>query len=217
MRFNKETHTYTHNGEVYKSVSEFIGQYFPEFKKDIISSAVAKRDGLEKQDVLDKWKMKGEMAQDYGNAIHTAIEMFLKYGEKPDHNHLKDAVDQYEELNEYETVRSEIVFYCEDKKIAGTSDLVVKLGNKEVIIRDIKTNGDLHKDGYNKMKEPFKELEDSKLNKYRLQLSVYKYLAEVMGLKVKKLEIWYWDGNKFEVMEIEPIDVFNYKSKKIKI
>ena len=207
MDFNKENHLYEQDGVSYQSVSEWCEQFIKPFPAETIATAISKKKCIDKQDILDKWSMKADFAVDYGNSVHKAIEYYIKYGEIPDHSHLEKVVKEFIKLNTYKKLISEVIVYDEKTKIAGTIDILVALGNKEVIIRDIKTNGDLHKEAKGKLLPPYDSLEANSINKYTLQISMYKKLAEARGLKVVGTEIWYWGGSKFDIINIKTIEV----------
>ena len=205
MIFNSELHTYTHKREPYQPVSEWLEQYIKPFPADTIAEAMGKK-RENKQYFLNKWEKKADYSKDYGNGIHGALEYYNKYKETPEHNHLKKVVEEYLRLNTYKKWFSEVIVYDEETKIAGTIDIIVSLGNKEIIIRDIKTNGDIYKKGKGKLLPPYDSLEANSINKYTLQISMYKKLAEARGLKVVGTEIWYWSG-KFEIINIKTIEI----------
>ena len=205
MIFNKDKHTYTHKKEPYTPVSNWVKRYVKPFPAKIISKLVAKKQGVKQKYILGKWDLKADYSKYYGSGIHGALEYYNKYKEFPEHEHLKKVVEEYLKLNTYDKWFSEVIVYDEETKIAGTIDILVSLGNKEVIIRDVKTNGNLHKKGKGKLLPPYDSLEANNINKYRLQLSMYKKLAEARGLKVVGIEIWYWTGVEFEIINIKPI------------
>lgn len=203
VKFNPKTHKY--DGGKYQPVTAWCSQFHPPFKKKVISKAVGKRDGKDPKKIAEKWTKKGELSTAYGEAIHRTIEYFIRYGEKPDQPHLKKCVEAFEKANTHEDIVPEIV--VNNDKLAGTIDQVVRLGNKEVIVRDIKTNGNFNKKAYGKLLKPFQELKNNHLNKYRLQLAVYSYLLKEKGLTVKQQEIWHWDGKAFNPIKVKPLKI----------
>ena len=207
MNFNKELHEYSDNGVQYQSTSEWVDQFHKPFPADLIANKIAKRDGVTKEFVLGEWSLKAEMMRDYGNAGHRAVEYFIKYGKYPDQKNLAYIVEKFEETYNEANFHSEIIAYDKERKIAGTIDILEALGNKEVNILDLKFNGDIHKKPKGKLLTPFNDLSDSKINIYRLQLSMYKHLCESMGLKVKELRLLWWTGTEFEVIPLEEIDL----------
>ena len=207
MRFLKETHQYFNENIEYKSVSSWIDQFTKPFPADMIAGKIAKGDMAIKKDTLNKWELKRDMMANYGSSCHQAIEYFIKYGETPDQPNLAHIVEKFEETYNDDKMYSELIAYDKELKVAGTIDILVALGDKEVKIRDLKFNGNIHKKGKGKLLTPFNDLVDSKINRYRLQLSMYSHLCKCMGLKVKALEILWFNGKAFDVIPIEPIDL----------
>jgi len=207
MRFLKSSHQYFRGSVEYKPVNTWIDQFKKPFPADMIAGKIAKGDMAVKDKTLAEWDLKRDMMANYGSSCHQAIEYFIKYGETPDQPNLAHIVEKFEETYNDDKMYSELIAYDKELKVAGTIDILVALGDKEVKIRDLKFNGNIHKKGKGKLLTPFNDLVDSKINVYRLQLSMYKHLAEAMGLKVKALEILWFNGKAFDVIPIEPIDL----------
>lgn len=205
MKLDELNHTYTKDGERYQSVSELIRRYKKPFHAELIAQKVADKTGRAIGDVLEEWELKKELAIDFGNAIHKAIELYINFGEKPKHKVLLKVVKEFAKLAENKELYSEINVSSDKLKIAGTIDLLESVGKKKVKILDIKTNGDLYKESKSYFLPPFANIRDSKINEYRLQLTAYKYLLELKGLSVEALELWHYD-NQFNIIELDPID-----------
>ena len=208
MRFLKSSHQYFRGSVEYKPVSTWIDQFQKPFPAELIANKIAKRDGVTQEFVLGKWSLKAEMMRDYGNAGHKAVEYSIKYNKLLDQPNLAFIVEQFNKaINSKNKLYSELIGSDDERKIAGTIDILEALGNKEVNIWDLKFCGDIHKKGHNKLLTPFEDLRDSKLTIYRLQLSMYSHLAKTMGLKVKSLKILWWTGTEFSVIPLEPINL----------
>ena len=109
---------------------------------------------------------------------------------------------------------SEVLVSSDKLKLAGTIDLIEALGKKHINIWDIKTNYEMDKKKNGKLLIPFQDIDNTKINKYRLQLSMYKYLCELKGIIVDKLYLLHWTGNEWIKSELEPIDISIIWSKK---
>lgn len=205
--FNEKKHEYTVNDEVYKSTSKWIEGFTKPFNKEFIAGRVAKRDNVELGFVLDMWALKNSFAIDYGNAVDKAIEYYIKFNELPTHKHLLVVVEAFKKLYDREKLVAQMVVYDKKIKVAGTTDVLEKLGNKEVNIIDVKSNGAFRKVGYNKFLPPFNYMKDGSLNKAKLQLSMYEYLAECNGLTVKEKKILWWTGEEFDVIKVDSVDI----------
>lgn len=205
ISYDPDTHSYFEGKTYYRNVSSIVNKYVPEFPKGLIAAQVAKRDGREPEEVLDQWAMAGEVSTLYGDAVHKAIELYIKYGVICKTNHIKEAVEQIAKIIKRENVVSELIVKDDELKIAGRLDMIEKLGDRRVIINDTKTNYDLDgSKGY--MLPPFDNLKNSNLNKYRLQQSIYRHLLMRQNLTVEKIRLFHWNGE-FQIIDLEPLDV----------
>ncbi len=196
-------------GTGYISVTEFIKKFEPEFPSELIAEKIAKRDGVTAESVLAEWKLNSEISCDYGNSIHKGIEFWVDFCEFSKIEHVKLATQKFTEKYDRAKLKSEQQIKSDELKLAGTIDLLEKLGNKQVNLIDLKTNYDIHdtegkKKGY--FLAPLTDLKYTTLNKYRLQLSLYKHLLSLKGIKVKEMCIEWWNGQDFETIKVEPIN-----------
>lgn len=210
MNFDSSNHTYTKDNKHYTPVSNVISQLSPEFEAEKIAGFIAKRDKRTPEDVLEEWDMKSQIARDFGNAIHKSIELWIKHSAQPKNKYLQSAIKTFPLKNK--GLISEKIVYNEDLLIAGTIDILRKKKTRYDLY-DIKTSYDLEK-SYNRLLSPLEDLKDSPLNKYRLQMSIYKQLAESMGYKIDKLFILKW-ADKWETIEVKPIEIDLAKIKKV--
>jgi hypothetical protein len=194
-----EDHIYTEKGKELESVSHYIERHKQPFPKEFIAQKTAERDGREMEDVLEEWELKGKMAREFGSSVHSAIELYAKYRQKPHNAFLASIVDQWVYMFQIDKIHREIAVY--DTELAGTIDEIEITGEKRCIIRDLKTNFDLYKKG-KKMLPPYDFITDSPIDCYTLQLNLYKRLAEYHGWTVEKLEIVHLDGDKLKVIDI---------------
>lgn len=204
MLFNEQDHTYTENGKKYRSVSEVIKQFIPKFEKE----AIAKR--MNGQSTLDEWELNAEISTHYGTSIHKGLEYFIKFGKFTKLPHVEKAVKAFAEKYDRTTIKSEIIIHDDELLVSGTIDDLQIIGYKRVNIIDLKTNYELGKAGRGKLLGPFNHLEDSKINKYRLQLSTYKELVERKGIIVENLLLEHWNGETLETIKLEPLKVLQY-------
>lgn len=181
-----ENHQYVIDGKHREGVSHYIERHKQQFPKEFIARKTAERDGRTVEEVLDEWELKGKLAREYGSAVHTAIELWVKYAVTPQNAHLKAIVEQYSKLFDRTKIKREIAVY--DEELAGTVDELEITGEKKCILRDTKTNFDLYKKG-KKLLPPYDYLTDSPIDVYTLQLNLYKRLLEYHGWTVEKMEI----------------------------
>lgn len=171
VKIDWESHIYTNQeGEVYESVTRFIGMFHEKFDGDKIAPLVAKKRkriakeealrrkvslntvlqgfpefnrGITKEEVLKEWNDNMVRAQKMGTAVHDAIEQRLRYGfcDNKEFEYYADWVARY--VAHYGKAYPESTFYLESAKLAGTSDLpLTRTSSKKSIldIKDFKTN-----------------------------------------------------------------------------
>jgi len=187
MKFDEETHKYTHKGEEYISVTTLIGLFFEKFNADEVIDTYynnwqkdkkSKYYGLSKEEIKELWSNETET----GSRFHKAIEDYLK-GKYYDFTNLEPEFEQFLEfLNDYSSllsIDSEILVYDEELKIAGTVDAIFydRKTNSYVII-DWKRVKNIDKQGYKRAKYPISEVYDCNYYKYLLQLNIYRYLVK---------------------------------------
>lgn len=199
VTLEKSSHIYKDkNGEQYLSTSKFIGLFYKKFESDFIAGAVARNEGVKKQDILDRW---GEQT-DEGTRRHDALEMYFKTTQiAPENEDLRPMIlNIASQYKDYYRVYNEVIVYDIDEKIAGTIDLplVCTSSSKSVIdIGDFKNYGkginqkEVDKEGKPRneyMLGPLSHLQNSSYNKVCLQLSTYAYMLQKQtGRKIGKL------------------------------
>lgn len=203
--FNETDHTYSKDGKQYLSGSTFSHLFEKQFPRESAAQKVADRDGKDIQEVLDGWDSKGEISLQYGTLVHKCIETWIKYGEKPNNEYLKNILDDWAEscAPDFEC-ESELFLQDDPHQLCGVIDLI---GKDEII--DLKT-GDIHKKVQNTLG---KEFPNDRLSLYALQLNFYRYLAEQNGKKINKLTIHWLNGEHWEKVKVDVIDIKPYLEK----
>lgn len=199
--FNKDDHTYSKNGKPYLSGSTFAHMFEKEFPRDAIAQKVADRDDKEVDDVLAGWDSKGEISLQYGTLIHKCMETFIKYNELPNNEYLKTIVEDWAEQNDHETFQSEVFVQDDAHQLCGVIDLI-----QGAEILDFKT-GDIHQKIQHKLGKDFP---NDRLSLYTLQLNFYRYIMEQNGSKINSLAIWWLNGEHWERVKVDIIDIKPY-------
>lgn len=200
--FNETDHTYSKNGRPYLSGSTFAHMFEKEFPKETIAKKVAERDEKEVDDVLAGWDAKGQISLDYGTLIHKCIETYCKYGELPNNEYLKSIVEDWAEVFADGPIDFNELFVQDDAhQMCGVIDAIG--GNT---IYDWKSNTDLSK----KVQLTTKDLPNDYLGLYTLQLNFYRYIVEQNGGKVNKLVIGWLNGEHWEKIKVDIIDIRPY-------
>jgi len=201
--FDEVNHKYTNpdNNKVYISVSQLLKKYKEPFDSDFFASKVAKRDGKTKEEVLQEWKEKTQVACDKGVEIHTIFEEYLTTGKVKKEN--KPYIDDLKKVfkkSEYKTINSEMILSNDIYEVAGTSDIIGDVGENYFDVLDFKTNKNfLFYSKYGKyLKFPLNNLQECQYNDYSLQLSLYAFLySSSTNKKVRQISILYHDGEQF--------------------
>lgn len=199
--FNKDDHTYSKNGKPYLSGSTFAHMFEKEFPRDAIAQKVADRDGNKVEDVLAGWDSKGEISLQYGTLIHKCMETYIKYNELPNNEYLREIVEDWAEQNDHETFQSEVFVQDDLHQLCGVIDLI-----QGAEIQDFKT-GDIHQ----KIQHTLgKDFPNDRLSLYTLQLNFYRYIMEQNGSMIKSLAIWWLNGEHWEKIKVDIIDIRPY-------
>ena len=204
MYFDPITHRYSNDGKSYQPVSNFLKQYKKEFDKEKISFFYAKKHNKEQQDVLDEWELNRDCSACYGDSVHKSVQLWIDHQKEPNQPHLQDVVSAFKKLK-LDKLFSEVIVYSNELMVAGTIDILQKTTGGWNIY-DIKTTKDRDK-SYGYFNEPYNKIKSSKENEHILQLSMYKYLAEGRGKKIKDLFILYWDGKSFDKVKVNSFDI----------
>lgn len=203
LHFNESTHTYRHHDHTFKySVTEVVNKYVPPFPAGAVAQAVAKKEGVEPDYILQKWELNKQIACEYGDAVDKAVQYWIDFKEEPKQKHLKDIISRFKKDHAGDLL-SQVVVYDLESSVCGTVDVIERLGNKKINITDVKSNADLYKKGSGKLLAPFNDLENNNINKYRLQLSLYKDLFEKRGVSVENISIWHPEKG---IINVQPLN-----------
>ncbi len=189
IQFNDSDHTYLidkKNKAV--SVTELIGKYFPKFDKEFWANKESIKTGKSKSDILKGWEDLGEKARNLGTELHEQIENYynkLEYNKSRELEKFFNFHNKHIE-NKYKPYRTEWRVFDEDKKIAGTIDMVYEKENGDLFIFDwkrskkiINTDGSVEKNNpFENGLEGLSHLPSSDYVKYCLQQNIYKSILE---------------------------------------
>lgn len=201
--FDEHEHTYIKDGKQYLSGSTFAHLFEKEFPREAIASKVAAKNGVEKETVLEGWDAKGEISLQYGTLIHKCIEVYCKYNELPNNEYLKGIVQDWAEVFKDDAIDfNELFVQDDDHRLCGIIDA---MGDNTLY--DWKT-GDIHQKVQNTIGMP-----QDRLSLYTLQLNFYKYIVERNGEKANKLVIGWLNGEHWEKIKVDIIDIKPYLEK----
>lgn len=208
--WNEGTHTYTDlHGNVLTSGSQYANEKSPKFDLEMMLPKTATAWNVPQEDLRLIWKYSGDVANHWGSAVHTALDVYHKYHalgasiqEKrgldmnyvmPKNSYLRKIVQEFVEIAGTDAL-CEVLVSDVANKMAGTIDRIKVTGDKTCRVQDYKTNN---------------ELDKKKLLKYQKQLSFYAHILQNKGWTVEGLDLYYLnadDGWSLETLEVLPLE-----------
>ena len=225
-KFYEEPHVYTYidedgkESEISISVTSLIEEYTNPFDQDMVALRKAKKEGISKEELLEKWQFENNLACFKGTVTHAYNEYLWK---NELYNYDKDTI-----INEFgydliEPIWDKLTRICDsfynkfkdnlipigleqvigsiEYDIAGTIDFLAYSKKLDaLVIIDYKTNKEIRKKSFNneRMLSPINNIMDCNYYHYSLQLAIYKYILEhETKLKVypKKWLVWINENN----------------------
>lgn len=195
IKFIEDNHTYLYKPKniLFPSVSSKYKKFEIPFDESI-AKFVAKSRGITEQEVLKEWKDNGNKSAIFGTETHKFAEYYGN-GKKiePINDSELGVIEFFNDHPNYIVIAQELVVFNKYYKYAGTIDLILYDIERNIfILADWKTNKDLHKNYKNKLLlEPFQNILDTPLNKYKIQLNLYDMCLEEKGFPIsERLIIW---------------------------
>jgi len=210
-KFYEKKHEYKVGKRKLISATTLLKMFFSEFD----ASAIAKKmvylakarhlaNGTElgEEGKVSYWKKQWKESSLHGTRVHHLIEQFM-LGRAQDialttggyeqrdinkYNQAKQWLIKFMDTRRSARINPEFILYDDKIGVAGQIDLLLT-DNEHITIVDYKTNSKIDQSGYKgkKAKFPIDTIDDCKLEQYSLQLSLYAYILEKKGLKVKDL------------------------------
>jgi predicted RNase H-related nuclease YkuK (DUF458 family) len=150
------------------------------------------------EEILLKWKTEADNSCVLGTAVHLWMEEFFgdtTFSEITD-NEVQARIDKFKKFydkklhNKIISVGQEIRVFNTKMKIAGTIDaLFIRISNGKLLLEiwDYKTNKKICTDDnkrYKKLLAPFNDQYENELNKYSIQLNIYKLILASAGILI---------------------------------
>jgi hypothetical protein len=208
--FNPENHTYFIGDKQLTSVTTYLSQFKNKFDSELIATKYAKKNGLNKLDVLKEWKDKAELSAKNGTICHSIFENYILNdvielpGIAPKEKVAKKFINDYFERGLLIPVETEMIVY--DENLAGQIDCIAKNKSGEYFILDWKTNNKIDKTNYNKfMLGDYDIYPDANYYHYSLQLSLYRKMCKEYD--IKNCFIIHLDIDNYEVIECIKIKI----------
>lgn len=206
--FNEGDHTYSKDGKPYLSGSTFAHMFEKEFPRDAIAQKVSDKTGNEVEDVLAAWDAKGQISLDYGTLIHKCVESFLNFGADatPSNQYLADIIGDWDDVFDDLLAGGGAPEYFVQDDLHQLCGVIDFLDTTNHAIYDWKT-GDIHQKVQNTLG---KEWPNDRLSLYTLQLNFYRYICEQNGVKIKNLYIGWLNGEHWEKIKVDIVDIRPY-------
>lgn len=203
------------NGHIYlphyMSGSRFPRKFFKQFTdedKERVLDYYEREKGVKRGDVEKTWEMKADIATGYGTAVHAALELYYGHNKVGDKIKGKDGVNKafsknpffahivkcaVEDLGPGNYLPEQFIWH-EGLRFCGAIDLLEVVDKNTVIIHDWKSNDSVTKRIYQEKDSPFKkDVDNTQLGEYWLQLSFYAYILKQYGINTKELQIHHLD------------------------
>nr|DAU24607.1 MAG TPA: ATP dependent helicase [Caudoviricetes sp.] len=203
------------NGHIYlphyMSGSRFPRKFFKQFTdedKERVLDYYEREKDVKREDVEKMWDMKADIATGYGSAVHAALEMYYTYYKVGEKIAGKDGLNKAFSKNKFieYIVRTlvddlgpgkylpEQFIWHEGLRFCGAIDLLEIVDKSTVIIHDYKSSSDVTHRVYQEKDSPFKkDVDNTQLGEYWLQLSFYAYILKQYGINTKQLQIHHLD------------------------
>lgn len=203
------------NGHIYlphyMSGSRFPRKFFKQFTdedKERVLGYYEREKGVKREDVEKTWEMKADIATGYGTAVHAAMELYYNHHKVGEKIKGKDGVNKafsknpffahivktfVEDLGPGNYLAEQFIWH-EGLRFCGAIDLLEVVNKNTVIVHDFKTNDSVTKRVYQEKDSPFKkDVDNTQLGEYWLQLSFYAYILKQYGINTKELQIHHLD------------------------
>jgi hypothetical protein len=210
VSFNSETHTYLLGDKYLQGVTGLISKYKNKFDAEKVAAAYALKHGLDKDELLKQWELKGKQACEHGTAVHKVFETFGLTGKiETTGLYSKETIavkfiNEVFKTNRLIPVEVEIIVY--NNCIASQIDMVAKNSIGEYFKFDWKTNDKIEKNGYGKfMLFPFNIYPDACFYHYSTQLTIYDHLCN--EYKTKGSYIVHIDEQDYNIIKAENIHI----------
>lgn len=203
------------NGHIYlphyTSGSRFPCKFFKQFTdedKERVLDYYEREKDVKREDVEKTWEMKADIATGYGTAVHAALELYYGHHKVGDKIKGKDGINKAFSKNPFFThivkcavedlgpgnYLPEQFIWHEGLRFCGAIDLLQVVDRNTVIVHDWKSNDSVTKRVYQEKDSPFKkDVDNTQLGEYWLQLSFYAYILKQYGINVKELQIHHLD------------------------
>jgi len=234
FKFKEDVHKYYCNEkEMETSVTRFMERFSEPFDEQYWAKKKATEEGISVEEMLERWASKARISQILGTSLHATVELLFhnklfsfdkkairgqcrtdEESETVINNYysMVGMVDKYYKAAEKKLipVKLEMVVGDEELGIAGCLDaLFWNKKTKSLEIFDYKSNETFKlENAYQNLKFPFDNLQETSLNKYSIQLSIYKYfIKKHTGLEIGDCWLVHFDRTQLKYVFYKCLDL----------
>jgi ATP-dependent exoDNAse (exonuclease V) beta subunit len=193
ITFDPKNHSYTYplDGRVIPltSVSSVCKTLEEPFDRDAVSLRISAREGRAVPDILAEWEAKGKASRELGSQVHEYIRIVLT-GQAPPQDPITAINSILPEIRAFDGFWREARIYMGVREIewvigdidyglAGTIDaLIYHKETRMFHLLDWKTGKFSSYNNFGKLRQPFADLDAGEMQKYSLQLGLYRLILE---------------------------------------
>jgi ATP-dependent exoDNAse (exonuclease V) beta subunit len=191
-KFDPESHSYYIGEKQLTGVTTYISKYKNFFDAEKIAEKFAKKNGLDKDELLKKWEEEGKQSCINGTMVHDVFEKYIINGKiiTTGKNHKEKVavkfIDEFFKTGRLKPVDAEVIIYNEGLGLASMIDCIARNEAGKYFILDWKTSKKIETNSYGKnMLPPYCQLPDANYYHYSLQLSLYRLMYrehEISGI-----------------------------------
>jgi len=198
--FDEEHHKYHYHGKELISVTTYYSRFYKKFDTEYWADYKAKELDVPIEVIKEDWKNKADLGTTVGSIVHKWIEDFLN-GYNPEIPKIDFKIGEYcvdyinelielrikkwqkiylDKLSKMTPIAQELRIWSLKYELAGTIDTLFLYKNA-LIVGDWKTNKAFTTDddhAYDMLKFPFDDQKDNNLNRFSIQVSLYRLMLE---------------------------------------
>ncbi len=191
IEYDPIAHTYMLGDQQLVSVTTLLARLKPMFDSAAVSTTIAARRGITKEEVLAEWELKGKLGRDRGTRLHLYAEDVIIGKIDPILYNVNDKIPEMQAFDavwnklrktlDAQVVKQEWTIGDAQFGVAGRLDVLLSTmidGERKLSIFDWKTGKMRTDNQYQRMLPPFDDEDDCELVHYSLQTSLYRLILE---------------------------------------
>lgn len=212
VMYDDDSHTYFDmQGKPLLSGSVYAKRFVKAFDRAAMLPRCAKSWGVNEEDIAAIWDLNGKVSNEYGSAIHTALELYHRFhhagaiiqGVKkgagdanyvlPKNPHIRNAVLKFIEKFGVDGLPEVFVSDVANGRVGQIDRLKVLDHEKKIArVQDYKSNN---------------EMDEDKMLGYQHQLSFYAQILMAHGWTIEGLDIFHWNEEEWGHTELPVLEL----------